>query len=97
MKKSISQLTKKLCPSMLTVLCLFAVSQPVQARQWQFFNKHTDVTFKLNLIGGLQPQGEFTKFSGVVNYDAAKPNDSKVKVKVATENLKIDLPINITT
>lgn len=92
MKKSISQLTKNLFPSVLTALCWLAASQSAQAKQWQFFNKHTDVTFKLNLIGGLQPQGEFTKFSGVVNYDAAKPNDSKVNVKVATESLKIDLP-----
>lgn len=53
---------------------------------------HADLLFSIDHAGFTQKHGSFRDFDGSLQYDAAKPENSKVEVTVKTDSLDTALP-----
>jgi polyisoprenoid-binding protein YceI len=65
----------------LVVSAALALGTSAQAATWVIDNNHSTVGFKVRHIFTKVP-GLFNKFSGTIDYDAAKPEAGSVKVEI---------------
>lgn len=75
----------------LTALALSSalLAGSVQAADYKIDipGQHAFINFKVSHIGFSFIYGSFTKFDGAFSYDAAKPEDSKISVKIDTTSV----------
>lgn len=66
----------------------FAQAEPVQ---YAFDKDHTSIVFHVNHLGFSNFQGEFQQFDGTLVFDADKPQNSSVEVKVDVNSVDTDV------
>ena len=81
------------CFIVSTALVALSVSSSVFAAEtYQIEKSHADLLFSIDHAGFTQKHGSFRDFEGSLQYDAAKPESSKVEVTVKTDSLDTALP-----
>jgi polyisoprenoid-binding protein YceI len=71
---------------------LAIVSSSYAAESYKIDTNHADLLFSIEHAGFTQKHGSFRDFAGVLQYDSAKPENSKVDVVVKTASLDTALP-----
>jgi polyisoprenoid-binding protein YceI len=74
------------------LMTLGAASSSVAAETYQLEKTHADLLFSIDHAGFTQKHGSFRDFDGTLQYDAAKPENSKVEITVKTSSLDTALP-----
>jgi polyisoprenoid-binding protein YceI len=74
------------------LLAVGAASSAVAADTYQIEKTHADLLFSIEHAGFTQKHGWFRDFDGTLQYDPAKPENSKVEVTVKTDSLDTALP-----
>lgn len=69
-----------------------ATSAALAAETYQIEKTHADLLFSIDHAGFTQKHGSFRDFDGTLQFDAAKPENSKVEVIVKTDSLDTALP-----
>jgi polyisoprenoid-binding protein YceI len=69
-----------------------AASPLAPAETFRIERTHADLLFSIDHAGFTQKHGSFRDFDGSLQYDAAKPENSKVEVTVKMDSLDTALP-----
>jgi len=75
-----------------TVIALGSASGALATETYQLEKTHADLLFSIDHAGFTQKHGSFRDFDGTLQYDAAKPENSKVEITVKTASLDTALP-----
>lgn len=75
-----------------TLIALGSASTALATETYQLEKTHADLLFSIDHAGFTQKHGSFRDFSGTLQYDAAKPENSKVEITVKTASLDTALP-----
>ncbi|MGQ0457657.1 MAG: YceI family protein [Hyphomicrobium sp.] len=78
-------------PSLL-ILQLFAAAPPAHAGRYEFDQRKTEVNFVFTMAYSKQ-RGRFTKVSGTLDYDEAKPERAKISASIAAASLTTGQPL----
>ena len=81
---------KRYCIS-AALLALGVASSSVAAEAYKIDKTHADLLFAIQHAGFTHKYGWFREFDGVLQYDAAKPENSKVEVTVKTASVDTSL------
>ena len=73
--------------ALLFAMALGACSVSLAAETYQLEKSHADLLFSIDHAGFTQKHGWFRDFDGTLQYDAAKPENSKVTITVKTDSL----------
>lgn len=77
----------------IALIALGTVSSSFAATETYRIEKtHADLLFSIDHAGFTQKHGSFRDFDGSLQYDSAKPENSKVEVTVKTDSLDTALP-----
>ncbi len=73
-------------PGLCAVALVCATASAAQAGRFEFDQRRTEVRFTFKMAYSTQ-RGRFTKVSGTLDYDEAKPEKSKISASIATASL----------
>jgi polyisoprenoid-binding protein YceI len=77
----------------IALIALATTVAPVaMAETYRIEKTHADLLFSIDHAGFTQKHGSFREFDGSLQYDSAKPENSKVEVTVKTDSLDTALP-----
>lgn len=77
----------------LALIALGTASSAFAASEtYQIEKTHADLLFSIDHAGFTQKHGSFRDFDATLQYDAARPENSKVEVTVQTDSLDTALP-----
>src|SRR5262245_30489314 len=76
----------------VALVALGSASASAAAETYQLEKTHADLLFSIDHAGFTQKHGSFRDFDGTLQYDAAKPEYSKVEITVKTSSLDTALP-----
>jgi polyisoprenoid-binding protein YceI len=71
----------------IALLMLGGSSASIAAETYHIEKTHADLLFSIEHAGFTQKHGWFRDFDGTLQYDAARPENSKVEVTVKTDSL----------
>jgi polyisoprenoid-binding protein YceI len=69
------------------LVALSAASASIAAESYNLEKTHADLLFSIDHAGFTQKHGAFRDFDGTLQYDAAKPENSKVEITVKTDSV----------
>lgn len=81
---------RSIVPAVLAALLATSASQA--AETYRLEKTHADLLFSINHAGFTEKHGSFRDFDGTLQYDAEKPENSKVDITVKTDSLDTALP-----
>jgi len=81
----------KLLPTVFIAIGV-ASSSSMAAEAYKIDTKHADLIFSVEHAGFTHKRGWFRDFEGLLQFDATKPENSKVDVTVKTDSLDTALP-----
>lgn len=78
--------------SSLFGLSLLAFSANAHAENYRFDKNHAELRFSFDHLGLSQQSGEFTKFDGILDFNAQSPEKSTLNVTIKTDSLATLVP-----